>query len=116
MGIDDNLIRLPEPAMKVANIEVPKDEIAAFCMKWNVKEFSLFVSVLRDDFRPESDADVLLAFGPGGGQTFENFPELRDELSAMFDGRNVDIVEKRLLRNPYRRHAILTTREVVYAA
>ena len=102
--------------MKVANIEVPKDTIEAFCKTWNVKKFSLFGSVLRDDFRPDSDVDVVLAFGPGGVQTFENFLELRDELSAMFGVREVDIVEKRLLRNPYRRYAILTTREVVYAA
>ncbi len=102
--------------MEVANIDVPKEKIKAFCGKWNISELSLFGSVLRDDFRPDSDIDVLLVFGPGGGQTFENFLEIREELSEIFHGRRVDIAEKRYLRNPYRRYEILTNREIVYAA
>ncbi|HEY8667612.1 MAG TPA: nucleotidyltransferase family protein [Tepidisphaeraceae bacterium] len=102
--------------MKVDNINVPIQQIEAFCHKWKIKEFSLFGSILRGDFRADSDVDVLVTFAPGGGQTFENFLELRDELSQIFGGREVDLVEKRLLRNPFRRHEILTTREVVYAA
>lgn len=102
--------------MKAGNVEVSREKIEAFCRKWKVREFSLFGSVLRDDFRPDSDVDVLLSFEPGSGMTFDNFLDIRDELSAMFGGREVDVIEKRLLRNPYRRHEILTTREVVYAA
>jgi predicted nucleotidyltransferase len=102
--------------MKVANIELPIQQIEAFCRKYKMKELSLFGSVLRDDFRPDSDVDVLLAFQPEGGMTFENFLDIRDELSAMFRGREVDVVQKRLLKNPFRRYEILTTREVVYAA
>jgi hypothetical protein len=48
--------------------------------------------------------------------TFEGFIEMRDELSEMMGGRNIDLVEKRLVKNPFRRHEILTTREIVYAA
>ena len=102
--------------MKITKLDVPNDRIAAFCRKYGVKELSLFGSVLRDDFRPDSDVDVLLVFEPGSGVTFDNFLDIRDELSAILGGRNVDVVEKRLLKNPYRRHEILTTREVVYAA
>jgi predicted nucleotidyltransferase len=102
--------------MKVANIELPMQQIEAFCRKYKMKELSLFGSVLRDDFRPDSDVDVLLVFQPDGGMTFENFLDIRDELSAMFGGREVDVVQKRLLKNPFRRYEILTTREVVYAA
>jgi len=102
--------------MKVGKIDMPMEKIEAFCRKWKIREFSLFGSVLREDFRADSDVDVLLVFAPGGGQTFENFLELREELSSLFGGRKVDIAEKRLLRNPYRRYEILTKREVVYAA
>ena len=52
----------------------------------------------------------------GRGITLDNFLEIREELSGMFRGREVDIVEKPLLKNPFRRHEILTTREIVYAA
>jgi predicted nucleotidyltransferase len=72
--------------------------------------------VLRDDHRPDSDVDVLISFGPDGGMTLESFMEMRMELSEMFGGREVDLVEKRLVRNPFRRHRILTTRRVLYAA
>ena len=48
--------------------------------------------------------------------TLEKYLDMRDELSAMFGGREVDLVQKRLLKNPFRRHEILTTREVLYAA
>lgn len=96
-------------------IQVDRERIVEFCRKWNVTEFALFGSVLRDDFRPDSDVDVLVTFGPGGGLTFENRVEMLDELSAIF-GRKVDLVEKRAIRNPFRRYEILTTKSVVYAA
>lgn len=89
--------------------------IAEFCRRWKVKEFALFGSVLRDDFRPDSDIDTLVSFEPEGGITFDNRVEMQDELAEIF-GRKVDLVEKEAVRNPFRRHNILTTREVVYAA
>jgi uncharacterized protein len=98
-----------------ANIDIPLDQIAVFCRKWRIREFALFGSVLRDDFRPDSDIDVLVSFAPGAGITFDNRVEMLDELAAIF-GRKVDLVEKDLVRNPFRRHNILTTRKVVYAA
>jgi predicted nucleotidyltransferase len=102
--------------MKVGQIEVPMDAMRAFCEKWKVAQLSLFGSVLRDDFRPDSDVDVLIVFGPGGEMTFEGGFEMMDELSRIFGGREIHLVEKRLLKNPFRRYEILTTREVVYAA
>lgn len=101
--------------MKTHHFQVPVQAIEAFCRKWHVRELSLFGSVLREDFGAESDIDVLVSFGPGGAMTFEDYLEMQDELSAIFGGRRIDLVEKRFLRNPFRRHAILTTREVVYA-
>lgn len=71
--------------------------------------------MLREDFRPNSDVDVLVTFEPDGGFTFENRVEMQDEIAEIF-GREVDLVEKDTIRNPFRRYDILTTKEVVYAA
>lgn len=94
----------------------PMNRIEEFCRKYGVQEFSLFGSVLRDDFGPGSDIDVLIALKHGQTMTIEKYLDMRDELSTMFGGREVDLVQKRLLKNPFRRHEILTTREVLYAA
>jgi predicted nucleotidyltransferase len=96
-------------------LEIPLDKIEAFCRKWKIKELALFGSVLREDFRPDSDIDVLVTFAPGGGFTFDNRVEMLDEIAEIF-GREVDLVEKDTIRNPFRRQEILKTKEVVYAA
>jgi len=101
---------MPQP-----KINIPMQRIEDFCRRWKIKEFALFGSVLREDFRPNSDLDVLVTFAPGGGITFDNRVKMLDELAAIF-GREVDLVEKDAIRNPFRRHEILTTKEVVYAA
>jgi predicted nucleotidyltransferase len=100
--------------MQMKNINVPMETIEAFCRKWKIREFSLFGSVLRDDFRPDSDIDVLVSFEPGSFWGFEIF-DMKDELEALFH-RPVDFVTKEGLRNPFRRHEILTNRQVLYAA
>jgi len=46
------------------NIDIPMDRIEEFCRRWKIREFSLFGSVLREDFRPDSDVDVLVSFEP----------------------------------------------------
>jgi predicted nucleotidyltransferase len=97
-----------------ANIDIPLEKIENFCRRWKIKEFALFGSVLREDFSPDSDIDVLVTFEPEGGITFDNRVEILDELVEIF-GREVDLVEKDLIRNPFRRHEILKTKEVVYA-
>lgn len=101
--------------MSVASIDLPMDQIAGFCQRWGVSELALFGSALRDDFGPDSDVDVLVTFRPGASMTFEGFLDMREELSQIF-GREIDLVEKRLVTNPYRRHEILTTKKVLYAA
>jgi len=101
--------------MRQPQIHIPLKQIEAFCRRWKIKEFALFGSVLREEFRSDSDIDVLVSFAPDGGFTFDNRVEMLDELAAMF-GRKVDLVEKDTIRNPFRRHEILTTKEVVYAA
>jgi len=96
-------------------VVLQQDRIADFCRRWKIAEFALFGSVLRDDFRPDSDIDVLVSFAPDAHWSLFDWVGMIDELKAIF-GREVDLVEKEALRNPYRRHAILTTKEVVYAA
>lgn len=97
------------------HIQVNKDQISAFCRKWGIEEFSVFGSVLRDDFRPDSDIDVLVGLPENSGLSLFDWTSMQSELEQMF-GRKVDLVSKRGLRNPFRRHAILTSREVLYAA
>jgi len=101
--------------MTYHQIEVSSERIGEFCRKWNITEFSLFGSVLREDFGPESDIDVLVEFAPGAGITFDNRVEMLDELASIF-GREVDLIDQRAIRNPFRRHSILTSKEVLYAA
>jgi uncharacterized protein len=101
--------------MRQAHIDIPMDQVAAFCRKWKVKEFSLFGSVLRDDFRPDSDVDVLVELADDASSDFLDWIDMIDELKAMF-GREVDLVEKAAITNPFRRRSILKSHEVIYVA
>jgi uncharacterized protein len=94
--------------------EMPIEAIGKFCQRWKIREFSVFGSVLRDDFTPDSDVDVLVSFYPGTFWGFESV-DMKDELEAMF-GRRVDLLTKEGLQNPSRREQILSTRRVLYAA
>ena len=102
--------------LDIASRPLPMKQIEDFCRKYGVAEFSLFGSILRDDFGPDSDVDVLVALEPGRAMTPESYLDMRDELSALFNGREIDLVQKRLLTNPFRRQEILATRQVLYAA
>lgn len=104
--------------MVVKNIEIPIDKIEDFCQRWKITEFAFFGSVLRDDFRPDSDIDVLVAFSPDARWTLFNHVDMQDELEVIFE-RKVDLVSKRGIersRNYIRRKAILSSAEVIYAA
>jgi len=90
-------------------------ELADFCRKWRVRELSLFGSALREDFRADSDVDVLVSFEPSAGWSLLDLVTMREELETLV-GRHVDLVELEALRNPYRRAAILNTKRVLYAA
>ena len=99
--------------MVLANLEIPSPSLEALCQKWRVRELSLFGSVLRDDFTPESDVDVLVSFDPDATWSLWDLTEMRDELAALV-GRPVDLVEREGLRNPFRRDKIMQTRKVIY--
>lgn len=96
-------------------IDIPRDQIRDFCRRWKIVEFALIGSVLRDDFRPDSDIDVLLSFEENAGWSLYDIVDMKDELKAIF-GREIDLVEKEAIRNPYRLHNMLMDKEVLYAA
>jgi uncharacterized protein len=96
-------------------IPIDAEQVAAFCRKWRITEFALFGSVLRDDFRPDSDVDVLVSFERDAPWSLWDLLDMQDELAALF-GRRVDLVEREALRNPFRRQEILSTRQVIHAA
>lgn len=94
------------------------ETIVDFCRRWSVVRFEVFGSVLRDDFAPESDVDVMVTFALGGKPKLHGLLMMEEELRAMF-GRPVDLVERKLVEsNPnwIRRRAILESAQSVYAA
>ncbi|MEK7794278.1 MAG: nucleotidyltransferase family protein [Candidatus Hydrogenedentota bacterium] len=95
--------------------EVSPEAVTAFCRKWKVQELALFGSVLREDFRPDSDVDVLVTFEPDAPWSLWDWAAMMDELKSIF-GRNVDLIEKDAVRNPFRRRAMLREHRVIYAA
>ena len=97
-----------------ARINVPKEKLVAFCRRWQIEELAIFGSALRADFRPDSDVDVLVVFGDNAPWGLFDLMRAEEELKQIF-GREVDLVEKEALRNPFRRHHILSHREVIYA-
>jgi len=98
-----------------AKLSLPKEKIQEFCLRWKIVEFSLFGSVLRDDFYSDSDVDILVSFSEDADWDLYDWITMIEELEEVF-GREVDLAEKSTLRNPFRRHAILNNREIVYAS
>ena len=97
-------------------INIPTESIAAFCQRWKITELALFGSVLRRDFKPDSDVDVLVQFDPESRHTLFDMVHMQDELKSIL-GREVDLVSRRGIessRNHIRRNAILKSAEVVY--
>lgn len=98
-----------------SQIHLDPDALAEFCRKWRIRELSLFGSVLRDDFGPDSDLDFLVSFEPDAPLDIDALLAMKEELEARY-GRPVDLVEKEALRNPWRKYEILRTHKVIYAA
>ena len=86
-----------------------------FCKRWGVTEFSLFGSVLREDFRPDSDVDVLVTFSKDAQISLFDLVQMKLDLEKTFR-RPVDIIEKDALENPFRKREILRTAQVIYVA
>jgi len=100
-------------------IDLRRDQITAVCRKYHVEELAVFGSVLRDDFRPDSDVDFLVKFQrDDAGPWMSYLTGLQEELSRILR-RPVNVVDWVAVeesRNPFRRHAILTTKRLLYVA
>ena len=96
-----------------ARIPIDREAIAAFCRRYHIRRMALFGSVLRDDFRPDSDVDVLVEFEPGQAVGFFRLVNMEDELSALLGGRKVDLRTPEELSR-YFRDDVVATAEVQY--
>ena len=94
-------------------IALDRNQIAEFCRRHHIRKLSLYGSVLRDDFRPDSDVDVLVEFEPGH-RVGLRIIDMEEELSKMLGGRRVDIVSEKYL-NRRLRNRVLASAEVEYA-
>ncbi|WP_219903946.1 nucleotidyltransferase family protein [Stenomitos frigidus] len=101
--------------MKTQNIDIPKETIAHFCQHWHITKLSLFGSVLRDDFRPDSDIDVLVEFQPEYIPGFLKLHRIQEELSTLLGNRPIDLVTPKFLNHRIR-DRILSEAEVHYVA
>lgn len=97
-----------------AKITVPYEQIAEFCRRHHIRKLALFGSVLREDFRPESDVDVLVEFEPDHIPGLIRFSGMEIELSEILAGRKVDLNTPKFLSS-YFRDQILAEAEVQYA-
>jgi len=95
------------------SILADRSRLASFCERRHLVELSVFGSVARGEEGPESDVDVLVSFAAGSKASLSDLVEMREELRGLF-GREVDLVEREAIRNPFRREAIMKDREVLY--
>ena len=95
-------------------IDFSQDEFAALCRRHGIRRVAFFGSVLRDDFTPQSDIDMLVEFTPEAQPGWE-IVDIQREFSLFFDGRPVDFVNPKYL-NRRLRDRVLASAEVVYAA
>ena len=99
-------------------IELPHAQVAEFCSRWKISKLEVFGSVLRDDFRPDSDVDFLVSYAPDADWSLLDHVTMRDELAALL-GRGVDLLSRRAIERSHnwiRRRAILESARVLYAA
>jgi len=97
-------------------VKYAERELVDICQRWKITELSLFGSVLRDDFSPDSDADVLVTFDDDAAISLFDLFRIEEELTELF-GKKVDLIDKLSVDsspNKYRRESILSTYEVVY--
>ncbi len=94
-------------------ITIDRERVAAFCRKHHIRKLSLFGSVLREDFRSDSDVDVLAEFEPGHVPGFLRLYCIEEELSELLGGRNVDMVTPKFLNHRIQSR-VLAEAEVQY--
>jgi len=98
--------------MLKSRIVIPEEKLADFCKRHHIRKLALFGSVVRGDFKPDSDVDVLVEFEPGHVPGLALI-RMQDELSELFGGRKVDLVTPKFL-NPRIRKRIEAEAQVHY--
>jgi predicted nucleotidyltransferase len=98
---------------KSTRITLPTDTVAEFCRCHHIRKLALFGSVLRDDFKPDSDVDVLVEFEPGHVPGFFGLFDMEEELSSVFGGKKVDLRTPQDLSR-YFRDNVVAHAEVLY--
>ena len=119
VSVGANVDREPRLTMAMiqTTIPLPEQAIQAFCDRWKITELALFGSILRDDFRPDSDIDILVTFSPEADWSLLDHATMQQELASLLN-REVDLVSKRAIERSHnwiRRQEILTTAQVIYA-
>jgi hypothetical protein len=97
---------------------IPKSQLAAFCQRWRINELALFGSVLRGDFSPDSDVDVLVTFDPEADWSLLDQVRMEQELAGLLH-RKIDLFSRQAVEQSHnwiRRREILNTAQVIYAA
>ena len=100
--------------MNKNNLDIPKEKIAHFCKRYHILKLSLYGSVIRSDFRNDSDVDVLVEFQPECIPGFIALSKMERELSVIFNKRKIDMRTPQDL-SPYFRDEVLSMAEVQYA-
>jgi len=96
-------------------LKLPLDSIAGFCRRWRIARLEIFGSVLRDDFRPDSDVDLIASYAPEAHWSLLDRVHMKHELEDML-GREVDLLNRRALQKGNgRAAAILAETQLLYA-
>ena len=100
--------------MERHGVQLPLDSIREFCRRNKIRKLALFGSILREDFGPESDVDVLVEYEPEAHVSYFELFDMEEELAALIGGRKVEMSTPRSL-SPYFRDRVISGAEVLYA-
>ena len=99
--------------MAKIHVDFDRAKLIDFCRKWQINRLAFFGSVVRDDFKPDSDVDVMVSFKPDSHWSLFDIVDMQFELEVIFN-RDVDIIEEGTIRNPIKRRCIYKDLQVVY--
>ncbi len=102
------------PTAVKERLQASPSQIADFCQRWNIIELALFGSILREDFRPDSDIDILASFALNTSWNLFDFLQMQEQLEDML-GRDIDLTQKQQINNPFSRAEILATCHIIYS-
>ncbi len=98
-----------------SSLTIPREALAEFCGRWKIVELALFGSAARGELRPDSDIDLMVTFAAEAAWSLFDLAGMQRELAEIL-GRDVDLVERGTIRNPFRRRSVSRDLTVIYAA